>query len=357
MSEISMRHDADSSGHGDSAVPGRRGRWRLVKRFVLAAAAAVIAVIVVVAGGSYLFANHLLGSVHRIGVAALNAAHQPVMPAATSRSMTVLLTSFAVGPAPRGTVAGAAAAAGPRSGLIMLIHLDANQRTGAIISIPPNLVVPVPGHGRADLGNALAIGGPSLLITTVERLTDVRINHYSILTFTGALRVIDALGGVNVDVPYATTSAGYTFHRGINHIDSHGAIAYARQSGVSEIGRELLQQNLIRSILSKIAHQGLFRSPTVDLRLVRALAGALSVDSNLSNSGIESLALRLGNLDARDGTFVDAPVIGGSATRGGDGPVHLNQALSGKLWQAIRHDSVAAFARRYPRTVTSAAPA
>jgi len=109
-------------------------------------------------------------------------------------------------------------------------------------------------------------------------------------------------------------------------------------------------------MVSKMANQHLFHSPTVDYRLVRALAGALSVDSNLSNSQLVSLAVGLGNLGSKEGTFVDAPTVRGSATRGGDKPVHLKRALSRKLWQAIRHDSVAAFALRYPSTVTSPAP-
>jgi anionic cell wall polymer biosynthesis LytR-Cps2A-Psr (LCP) family protein len=190
----------------------------------------------------------------------------------------------------------------------------------------------------------------------VERLTNVRIDHYSILSFVGALRVIAALGGVDVAVPYTTTSLGYTFHRGINHLDGRKAIAYARQPAVSEIDRELLQQNLIRSILSKIAHQHLIRSPSVDYRLVRAMAGALSVDSSLSNSQLRALAMHLGSLGGSGGIFVGAPVTHRSVASGANLPAHLNRALSAKLWQAIRHDSVAAFARRYPATVTSAAP-
>jgi LCP family protein required for cell wall assembly len=348
------QHDADGPAHSASAEPDPPRRRRRVKRIVLVSVAGLMALVVVIAGGGYLFANHILSGVHRISVPALTAPHQPVGPAATRSSVTVLLTADAVGTAPHGRVP--ASSKGPASGLISLIHLDANKRGGAVISLPPNAMVPIPGHGKKDLGDALALGGPSLLVETVERLTNVRINHYSVLSFSGALAVIDALGGVNVDVPYATTSSGYTFHQGINHIDSHSALAYARQDDVSEIGRELLQQNLIRSMVSKIAQQRLFRNPTVDYRLVRALAGALSVDSNLSNSQLVSLAVGLGNLGSSDGTFVDAPTIRGSATRGGDKPVHLKRALSQKLWQAIRNDSVAAFALRHPSTVTSVAP-
>jgi len=340
--------NAESSGHPESGEKVRPRRKRRFKRIGLTTAAALVVVVCLVAGGVYIFANHILSSVHRIHVSAL----QPAKPGS---SMTVLLTSYAVG-ASTASLTAASKVARPSSGLIALIHLNANRRAGAVISVPPTLLVSIPGHGRKDIGKALAIGGPSLLVKTVEQLTDVPINHYSILTLAGALRVIDALKGVNVDVPYTTTSAGFTFHKGINHINSHQAIAYARQPNISELGRELLQQNLIRAILSKIAGRGMLRGATVDYGVVKALAGALSVDSNLTNSGLASLAVSLSGLGGNDGTFVNTPIIDGSPTHGGDNPVHINQALSAKLWLAIRHDSVAAFALRYPATVTSRAP-
>jgi len=355
VSENSPQHDADSPGDFDSGGPSRPRRRGWIKRVALASAAAIVAIVAVVAGGGYLYANHLLSGVHRIpNIEALDAANQPAVPAAASKSMTVLLTSYALGQSK--ATAAKARGAGLRSGLIALIHLNADQKTGAVVSLPANLVVPVPGHGSKELGDALAIGGPSLLIKTIEGFTDVRIDHYSILSFAGTLRVISALGGVNVDAPLATTSEGHAFQQGTNHVIGHSVLAYARQTAVSEIGRELLQQNLIRAILSKIAHQDLFNSATADLRLVRALSGAISVDSNLTNSELESLALRLGKLGAGAGTFVDTPVRNGSATSGGDRPVHLNQALGAKLWKAIRTGGVANFAHVHPSTVTPVAP-
>jgi LCP family protein required for cell wall assembly len=366
MSDNSPQHDADSPGQADSPAhagrPGhpdsgepprpRSSRRRRIKRFALASTAAIVVIVAVVAGGGYLYANHLLSGVHRIpDIKALDAADQPVMPAAASTGMTVLLTSYALG---KSTTTGPAR--GLKSGLIALIHLDADQKAGAVISLPANLVVPVPGHGNRELGDATAIGGPSLLIKTIEGFTDVRIDHYSVLSFSGTLRVISALGGVNVVVPRAVTSEGHVFQRGTNHVIGHSVIAYARQTQVSEIGRELLQQNLIRAILSKIAHQDLFNSATADLRLVRALSGAFSVDSNMTNSELESLALRLGKLGTGDGTFVDAPVRHGSATKGGDRPVHLDPALGALLWKAIRTGGVNNFAHVHPSAVTPAAP-
>lgn len=221
------------------------------------------------------------------------------------------------------------------SGLIALVHLNANQRSGAVGSIPADALVSVPGHGRTELWNTLTIGGPSLLIETVERLTHVRINHYSVLDFGGVDQVINALHDVSVDVPYTVTSMGFTFHAGINELTAADVLAYARQPGVSEIGRELLQQNLVRAILDKLANRHLLSHFGTDWAVLHALASVLSVDSNFTNSQLESLAERLGNLRGRSGTFVTAATVNGSAHSGGTAPVLLNSRLDRRLWAAI----------------------
>lgn len=321
-----------------------RRRRRLLRRVALAAGVSMVVLIGAAAGGAYLIVNHLAGSVHRIpNIAALDADHQLIAP---SKSMTVLLTDSGVVPG-----------ADPKTGMIELLHLNASQHSGAVVSIPGDVVVSVPGHGRTELGNTLQLGGPSLMIETIERLTHVRIDHYSVVDFAGLAKVVGAMHGVDVDVPFTTTSDGFTFHAGINDLNSADAVAYARQPAVSEIGREELQENLLRAIMDKIASRGFFRHFATDFRVLHAVTGAVSVDSNFSTSQLESLALHLGFLKGRDGTFVDAPVVHGSPLAGGDRPVHFNTKVSRELWTAIRHDSVATFALEHPSTRTPGAPA
>jgi LCP family protein required for cell wall assembly len=343
-----LRRSAPRRANAARPTAGRARRTLRIASFAVAG----LAVLAVAAGGAgYFEVNHLAGSIPRIdGIAALDAAHQPVMPAATRRSMTVLLSGDKALPA-----SGHAGDPDVPSGLIALVHLNANGHGGAVVSIPDNAVVAIPGHGRGELVNALKFGGPSLLITTVEHLTHVRIDHYSEIGFAGTAQVVQAMGGVNVKVPYTVTSYGHTFPAGTDHLTGATALPYVRQPGVSEIGRELLQQNLIRAMLDKIASHHMFSHVTTDYRVLHAMSGALSVDSNFSNSQLERLALRLGHLKGRDGVFVSAPAYGSPAS-GGTSPVRLNRRLSRKLWRAIRHDAVAAFARRYPSTVTPGAP-
>ncbi len=201
---------AQEAAEPDSGAPARRQRRhriRLLKRVVISAAVAVVVLAGALVGGSYLFVNHLASSIHRInGVVALTAADQPLVPARFKGSMTILLTGSATEPAHRGGrgADGSSTAGEYSSGLIALVHLNASHRGGSVVSIPANALVYVHGHGNIELGDTLAIGGPSLLIRTVEKVTGDRINHYSVLDFAGAAAVVRALHNVPVDVPYTT---------------------------------------------------------------------------------------------------------------------------------------------------------
>jgi LCP family protein required for cell wall assembly len=341
MSETSTqdfftRQAADARGP-EPERPRRRKRRRLA-RIAIAAGAGLVLMIGVLVGGGYLYVNHVASSVHRIQVAALTAAHQP----AATGSMNVLLTAS-------GLVAGQ----NVPTGLIELLHLNANHQGGAVISFPANVVVPVPGHGTAQLGTTLALGGPSLMIETLDHLTGVHIDHYSRITYSGLSGVVDAMSGVDVNVPYATTSLAFTFHAGINHLSGASALAYVRQPAVSEVGRMQLQENLFRVILRKIASHRYFVG--TDFHVLNAVVAAVSVDSTFTNSQLESLALGLGHLQGSDGLSIDVPTTG-SPRMGGTQPVFLVHRVARKLWQAIKSDTVPLFALGYPFTITPGAP-
>lgn len=363
MSEMSpddffrrQAHEArgPESAQKDLRSPARR-RLRRLRRLALTAGICLALVAGLGAGGAFFTVRHLTGSVQRLnGITALDAADQPLMPAATRKSMTVLLTSSGAEPASNG---GGVDGASPRpealSGLIALVHLNASGRGGGVVSIPADTVVHIPGHGSMKIWATLALGGPSLLIRTVESLTNVRIDHYSVLDFPRVVTVVKALNGVKVDVPFTVTSEGFTFPAGIDNLNSADVLAYVRQAGVSEVGRTELQSNLVRAILDKIADKHLFSHVRTDFRVLDAMARVFSVDSNFSDRQLVSLGLRLGGLSARSGTFITAPTTHAAGT----GSVSLRQPFARQLWSAIRSDSLSAYARRYPFTVTPGAPA
>ena len=339
VQDFYTRQAAEARGPEPPRPPGSKQRRKRLLRIAIAAASSLVVLAGVLVGGGYLLANHEVGSVQRIHVAALDAKDQPF---AAPGSITILLTASGVFPGQD-----------TPTGLIELIHLNANQRGGAVISFPANLLVDVPGHGEQRLGETLALGGPSLMIETLEHLTGVDINHYSQVTYSGLAKIISAMNGVNVDVPFPTTSFGFYFHAGINRITSVTALPYVRQPSVSEVTRMELQENLFRAIMHKIANQGYFRA--TNWHVLEAVVHAVSVDSDLSNSALVRLALRVGHLESGDGVSIDVPTTG-NPDAGFTTPVHLETHLAKKLWRAIRTDTVGQLAQRYPSLVTPNAP-
>jgi LCP family protein required for cell wall assembly len=345
LQDFFVRQAAEARGPESPRRKARRKRQRTFRRLLIASGIGVVVLVAAVFGTGYLYASNLASRVHRIQVPALDAKHQPP---ATPGSETILITDTQ-----------AVAGQFTDTGLIELLHLNGTTkgetgRTGSVVSIPANALVPVPGQGQLPIGETLAIGGPSLMVQAIEQFTGIRIDHYAAIDFTSLPQVISALGGVQVQVPYTVTASGFTFPAGADTLNNADALAYVRQGDVSEIGREQLQENLLRVILDKIAAAHLF--VTADISVINAVVNAVTVDSDLSNSGLASLALSLGALQGSDGTFVDAPVVNGSPATGGLQPVALNATLSQDLWTAVKTDSVASFARQNPSTVTPSAP-
>jgi LCP family protein required for cell wall assembly len=319
--------------------PARRKRRGL--RIALVTMASFVVLIGGVAAGGYAYINHLAGSIQRMPV------HFAKLDAASSEyggAMTVLITGKGIGP-----TGALAVPEDSSSGLIMLLHVDAEGYSGGVVSIPPQSIVRIPGHGRMELQDAMKFGGPSLLVRTIENLTHVQINHYARIDFTHVNRVVDAMSGVNVTLPDATSSFGHMFHVGVNHLNGIAALAYARQPSLSQEGRVLRQQSLMRAVIRKIEFQHLLSNPLTMYRVLHALISMLTVDSNFTTSEIEHLAREVRNLTGST-DYITAPVHMRA------GQVHLDRAISRQLWAAIRRDSISAFARRYPFTVTPTAP-
>ncbi len=95
--------------------------------------------------------------------------------------------------------------------------------------------------------------------------------------------------------------------------------------------------------------------PVTAYRVISAVTRGLSADSDFTNAELRPLIFRLGRLGRRNGTSVTAPVHP-AGTEHRQPVVRLDTTQSHRLWNAIRNDSVAAFAKRYPATVTPLAP-
>ncbi|MGZ4411068.1 MAG: LCP family protein [Gaiellaceae bacterium] len=183
---------------------------------------------------------------------------------------------------------------------IMVIRADSSRHRLSYLSIPRDLFVSVPGHGLDRINSAFQIGGLPLAIRTVSSYTGLPLNHVIVVDFSEFRRLIDALGGVDINVPkpilsnrfdcpYPTQSEclskfkGWSFPRGAQHMDGHRALIYSRirenqlDPGESDFTRAARQQQVVQAVLGKITGVGtMLRLPFIGSDLMAPMATDLS---------------------------------------------------------------------------------
>ena len=199
-----------------------------------------------------------------------------------------------------------AAAGGERADVIMLVHASPTDRRVQMLSIPRDLKVDIPGHGTNKVNAALAFGGPDLLVQTVRQATGIPIHHYVEVGFEQFADVVDTLGGVTIDFPYAARDAqsGLSVGAGAQLLDGAQAVAFARSRqyeeqrsegwvkvGASDIGRTERQQLLLAKLLSTARNPANFTKLPM---LSSALGGSLTADAGLSLFDLAALGAGVG---------------------------------------------------------------
>src|ERR1700733_691221 len=251
MADVTSRTDAEPSVERSRRHrPGRRRRrpWRIA----LISLASLLGLVLVVAAGGYVYVNHLVSSIPRVKVAYLTAA-------AANSGQTFLVTASPFGPTGRNGQP--ASSPSNKSELFMLLHINANGKAGGAVTIPGDTVVNVPGYGTHPLWYALQKGGPSLAVQTIRDLTGDPINHYARVDFNHVSAVVNAIGGGDVTIPKTSTAFGQTFNAGVNHLTGVTAVYYARDPSLSDQGRNLRQEVLVRAALTKIGDDHLITNP------------------------------------------------------------------------------------------------
>ena len=211
---------------------------------------------------------------------------------------------------------------------LMLLHTDPKSHRLVFLSLPRDLRVEIPGYGSSKINAAMQIGGPKLAIRTVEQFTGLPVNHVVIVDFGSFVSLIDAVGGIDVDVPepilsdrfdcpYAASRCaswqGWRFHKGMTHMSGHMALIYSRvrvnrlNPGDSDISRGVHQQQVMQATLSKLASAGtFFRLPFSGGDLLKPLSTDLSTNDFVQLAWVKfragtTLHCRLGGRDLGDG--------------------------------------------------------
>jgi polyisoprenyl-teichoic acid--peptidoglycan teichoic acid transferase len=212
---------------------------------------------------------------------------------------------------------------------LMLLHTDPGSHRLVYLSLPRDLRASIPGYGSSKINAAMQLGGPKLTIRTVDEFTGLDINHVVVVDFGSFVKLIDAVGGIDVNVPenilsnrfdcpYATATRcqqwqGWRFHKGVTHMNGHTALIYSRirenrlNPADTDISRGLHQQQVMQATLSKIAGAGtFFRLPFSGGDLMKPLSTDLSTSDFLQLAWLKlraatTLHCRLGGRDLGDG--------------------------------------------------------
>ncbi|WP_438803200.1 LCP family protein [Frankia gtarii] len=233
-----------------------------------------------------------------------------------------------------------------RSDTTMLAHLAANGTT-TMVSFPRDTLVRIPGHGRGKLNSAITLGGPSLLIRTIENLTDIKIDHYVSIDLAGFKEMTDAVGGVTVCVrplPGGGRSNLYDpwsqwrGRVGENRLSGEQALAFVRQRhGLpdNDFDRIRRQQQFVGAVFTQATSSGVLTNPVRLENLVRAATKALTVDDGTSINDLRALATRLRGLSADQIRFETIPVHAPTAAEGGNALGELPRFGSVQLYEPI----------------------
>lgn len=321
--------------------PRRHPRLRRVL-LVLLASGLVIAMLAF--GFVWYVTDRYGGNVTRIPdvFSSLDEENRPAKPTPVAGTDAVPITFLLVGSDSRadGPTTGEDAVVDPgseRSDVLMLLQVSADRQSAFAISIPRDSFVPVPAYGTTKINAAFAYGGPSLLVQTVEQLTDIRIDHFLSVDFNGFKAITDALGGVDVRVAEETHAFGVTFTQGVNHLNGDSALAYVRQRyrlPGGDFDRVQRQQNYLRAVMSTVSRDNLLTDPARLDDFILAVTGSMSVDDELSNLDLASLALSLRGLQPANVAFLTAPVAG-TGMEGTQSVVYLDMPKAEQMWSFI----------------------
>jgi LCP family protein required for cell wall assembly len=149
-------------------------------------------------------------------------------------------------------------AGGARSDTIMLVRLDPGKKATAVLSLPRDLKVEIPGHGVDKINAAYDLGGPALTLDTVKSVTGLVINHVINVHFTGFWRAVNAVGCVYADIDrrYFNDSAEYSYiniQPGYQRMCGRSALQYVRfRHEDTDIVRAARQQDFLRQAKQQI---------------------------------------------------------------------------------------------------------
>jgi len=232
-------------------------------------------------------------------------------------------------------------AGGRRTDTIMLLHVGSGPNL--LMSIPRDSIVDIPGQGTNKVNAAFAIGGPELLVDTIESNTGIRVDHYVEIGFGGFVNIIDGVGGIEIcpDQAIDDPLANIDLKRGCQEADGATALGYARTRktfATSDIQRAENQREVVSAVGAKVFSPWSVLNPVRWWRLNIAAAGSLRVSDGTGPFALGRFAFAMTRVDGDNGLTCGVPIA--------DLEVNWDPERSDDMFRRIRNDETEKIGRQ-----------
>ena len=251
-------------------------------------------------------------------------------------------------------VGGTDVAAGKRSDTMLLIHISKKRDKAAIISIPRDSYALIPEHNNSQgklipaayskINSAYNWGGAPLLIEALESMSDLRIDHYVELNFVGFVRMVDALGGVEICTKKDINDpkSHLTLPAGTHVLDGVDSLKFVRTrvfDGLGDLGRMKRQQEFAGAMLRKATSAGVLLNPVKMVDFINSALDSVVTDEGLSQGDLLTLGKQLRNLSASNVRTLTIPLQYYNYNKNGvSAAVLWDPVLAPELFERIKND-------------------
>ncbi|MBL1101313.1 LCP family protein [Streptomyces coffeae] len=213
-------------------------------------------------------------------------------------------------------------AEGRRTDSMILLHVGDNGST--MISLPRDSYVTIPAFTGSKTGNRIpqsqnklnasySSEGPSLLVRTVEYNTGLKIDHYAEIGFDGFAKLVDGVGGVEIDIPQdmKEKNSGTDFKKGKQTLDGQQALAFVRQRyGLAggDLDRTKNQQKFLSALANKAASPSTLLNPFTLYPTMGAGLDNLVVDKDMSLWDVKDMFFAMKSVSGGDGKQMNMPI-------------------------------------------------
>lgn len=332
----------------ESAAPARRAKKKRMgkgPKILLSVLGGTLVIVLVIVGVLALRLTSAVNNVATIEDPFPDDALRPAQHATESGSPINILL---LGSDTRGSGEDLLDSLGNRADTIMVAHIPPDRTSVQIMSIMRDSWVEIPGHGENKVNAALALGGVSLMVETVETIIDQRIDHVAVIDFEGFKGLTEDIGGVTLNNDVAFNRDEHSFEAGeITITDGDAALAYVRERYAFQDGdyqRVQNQQAFMRGMLNQLMSPDVLSNPFRIAELTDTMAPYIRRTDSLSSSEITSMgAYMVSASGGRPDINLFTLPTSGTGMIGDQSVVHVNWESVDVVREALKEDSMLDF--------------